>query len=88
MLVSWLSIFAENSLALNKFLAMGRPAWKEARSTIQKLLSADEPTLRENASLREKAILPMGRSSNKYYGSGTTTAVRSTRLITKMEVRA
>lgn len=24
---------------LNKFLAMGRPAWKEARATLQKLLS-------------------------------------------------
>ncbi|KAI3920502.1 hypothetical protein MKX01_000841 [Papaver californicum] len=47
--------------SLNKFLAMGRPAWKEARSTIQKLLSADEPTLRDNASLREKAILPMDK---------------------------
>ncbi|KAI3873377.1 hypothetical protein MKW92_031072 [Papaver armeniacum] len=47
--------------SLNKFLAMGRPAWKEARSTIQKLLSADEPTLRDNASLREKAILPMNK---------------------------
>ncbi|MCL7032831.1 hypothetical protein MKW94_022786, partial [Papaver nudicaule] len=45
--------------SLNKFLAMGRPAWKEARSTIQKLLSADEPTLRDDKSLREKAILPM-----------------------------
>ncbi|ONK70103.1 uncharacterized protein A4U43_C05F30290 [Asparagus officinalis] len=38
---------------------MGRPAWKEARATIQKLLSADEPTLRDNASLREKALRPM-----------------------------
>jgi len=24
---------------LNKFLAMGRPAWKEARSTLQRILS-------------------------------------------------
>ncbi|OVA10068.1 Fumarylacetoacetase [Macleaya cordata] len=47
--------------SLNKFLSMGRPAWKEARSTIQKLLSADEPTLRDNASLREKSILPMNK---------------------------
>ncbi|PKA62891.1 fumarylacetoacetase [Apostasia shenzhenica] len=28
-----------NQPSLNKFLAMGRPAWKEARATIQKLLS-------------------------------------------------
>lgn len=45
---------------LNKFLAMGRPAWKEARATLQKLLSAAEPILRDNASLREKALVPMG----------------------------
>ncbi|XP_010913971.1 fumarylacetoacetase [Elaeis guineensis] len=45
--------------SLNMFLEMGRPAWKEARSTIQKLLSADEPTLRDNASLREMSLLPM-----------------------------
>ncbi|KAK9681445.1 hypothetical protein RND81_10G002600 [Saponaria officinalis] len=45
---------------LNKFSAMGRPAWKEARSTIQKLLSDTEPTLRDNSSLRKKALIPMG----------------------------
>ncbi|KAK9084722.1 hypothetical protein Sjap_025133 [Stephania japonica] len=45
--------------SLNKFVGMGRPAWKEARATIQKLLSCDEPTLRDNSSLREKALLPM-----------------------------
>ncbi|XP_077217209.1 fumarylacetoacetase [Tasmannia lanceolata] len=44
---------------LNMFLGMGRPAWKEARAMIQKLLSAEDPTLRDNASLREKSLLPM-----------------------------
>ncbi|KMZ65491.1 Fumarylacetoacetase [Zostera marina] len=44
---------------LNAFLQLGRPAWKEARATIQKLLSADEPTLRDNASLRKKSLFPM-----------------------------
>lgn len=43
---------------LNKFLEMGRPAWKEARATIQKLLSSTEPALRDNASLKQKALLP------------------------------
>lgn len=42
---------------LNKFLEMGRPAWKEARATIQKLLSSTEPALRDNASLRQKGLL-------------------------------
>ncbi|KAK6932820.1 Fumarylacetoacetase, N-terminal [Dillenia turbinata] len=46
---------------LYKFLALGRPAWKEARTTIQKLLSSTEPTLRDNASLREQALVPMGK---------------------------
>lgn len=46
---------------LNKFLGMGRAAWKEARSTLQKLLSSTEPTLRDNASLREKALVPMNK---------------------------
>ncbi|KAF5728874.1 fumarylacetoacetase [Tripterygium wilfordii] len=44
---------------LNKFLAMGRPAWKEARATLQKLLAASEPTLRDNATLRQKALVPV-----------------------------
>ncbi|KAH6826919.1 fumarylacetoacetase [Perilla frutescens var. hirtella] len=46
---------------LNKLLELGRPAWKEARITLQKLLSAAEPILRDNASLREKALVPMGK---------------------------
>ncbi|EPS61403.1 hypothetical protein M569_13391 [Genlisea aurea] len=46
---------------LNKFLGLGRPAWKEARATLQKLLSADESTLRDNASLKQKALLPSSK---------------------------
>ena len=45
-------VFVEHSL--NEFLALGRPAWRKAREVIQKLLSADNPTLRENAQLRER----------------------------------
>ncbi|KAK3036952.1 hypothetical protein RJ639_030917 [Escallonia herrerae] len=46
---------------LNKFLEMGRPAWKEARTTTQKLLSLTEPALCNNASLRQKALVPMDK---------------------------
>jgi fumarylacetoacetase len=46
---------------LNKFLELGRSAWKEARATIQKLLSSSEPALRDNESLRQKALVPMER---------------------------
>ncbi|KAH9300746.1 hypothetical protein KI387_012329, partial [Taxus chinensis] len=47
--------------SLNSFMEMGRPAWKEARATIQKLLSVDEPTLRDNAELRRKALFRMSQ---------------------------
>jgi len=43
---------------LNAFLALGRLAWSEARSTISRLLRADEPTLRDNAKLRERVLIP------------------------------
>ncbi|KAL6562296.1 hypothetical protein OROGR_003303 [Orobanche gracilis] len=50
-----------NQSNLNKFLGLGRPAWKEARMTLQKILSAGEPLLRDNARLREKALVPMDK---------------------------
>ncbi|MCI0394755.1 MAG: fumarylacetoacetase [Chloroflexi bacterium] len=44
--------------ALNAFMALGRPAWQEARATIQQLLRADNPTLRDNAELCSQALWP------------------------------
>ncbi|KAJ1351885.1 hypothetical protein KIN20_008050 [Parelaphostrongylus tenuis] len=38
-------------------MALPRTAWLEARSTIQKLLSDDVTTLKENSELREKSIV-------------------------------
>lgn len=49
-------VFSERTL--NKFMAMGRAAWLEARTTISNLLSADEPTLRDNESLKEQVLIP------------------------------
>ncbi|CAJ2658262.1 unnamed protein product [Trifolium pratense] len=46
---------------LNKFVSLGKPAWKEARATLQKLLSSTEPTLRDNAVLRQKALVPLSQ---------------------------
>lgn len=43
--------------ALNGFMALGRPAWQEARQAIQTLLSADNPTLRDNAELCSRALI-------------------------------
>jgi len=45
---------------LNAFMAMGRPAWQEARARITQLLSADEPTLRDDAGLLDAALRPAG----------------------------
>src|SRR5262245_30640192 len=45
--------------ALNAFFALGRPAWAEARAAVSRLLRADEPALRDDASLREHALVPM-----------------------------
>lgn len=44
--------------ALNAFMAMGRDGWREARVTIHRLLREDEPTLRDDTSLRKEALLP------------------------------
>lgn len=46
---------------INKFLALGRPVWKKTRETISSLLREDEPTLRDDTKLREKAIIPRDR---------------------------
>jgi fumarylacetoacetase len=39
---------------LNKMLSLGRPAWRAVRERLQNLLSANTPTLRDNAELRER----------------------------------
>lgn len=44
---------------LNAFMAQGSKAWAAARAAIQRLLSADEPALRDNAELRAKALVPL-----------------------------
>jgi fumarylacetoacetase len=43
---------------LNAFMAQGRSAWTAARSTITDLLRADNPTLRDNAALRDRVLVP------------------------------
>ncbi|XP_787535.4 fumarylacetoacetase [Strongylocentrotus purpuratus] len=82
-------VFTEETL--NKFMALGRPAWKEARATLQRLLAADEPTLRDNADLRERAFVPQSSAamhvpasigdytdffSSKYHATNTGTMFR------------
>jgi fumarylacetoacetase len=43
---------------LNAFMALGRPAWREARAVISRLLRHDEPTLRDNPALCDRALVP------------------------------
>ncbi|GAB1607175.1 fumarylacetoacetase-like [Argonauta hians] len=43
---------------LNGFMALGREAWQEARATLQQVLSASEPLLRDDADLRQRAFVP------------------------------
>lgn len=42
---------------LNAFMALGYDAWREARRTLQVLLSANESTLRDDVSLRSRAFV-------------------------------
>ncbi|MDX1530396.1 MAG: fumarylacetoacetase, partial [Rhodothermales bacterium] len=50
-------IFSQSTL--NVFMGLGRPAWREARRTIQDLLRHDNETLRDDEALREQALVPM-----------------------------
>ena len=42
---------------MNAFLALGRPAWSQARRWLQRLLAADEPALRDRAD-RDRFVVP------------------------------
>lgn len=44
---------------LNPFMALDAPSWNEARATLQTLLAADTPTLRDNAELRAQVFHPL-----------------------------
>lgn len=46
---------------LNAFAALGRQAWRQVRAEITRLLSADEPALRDNKALRDQVLLPMSQ---------------------------
>ncbi|KAM4602723.1 fumarylacetoacetase [Polymixia lowei] len=43
---------------LNRFMGLGYEAWREARRTLQVLLSANETTLRDDVGLRSRAFVP------------------------------
>jgi fumarylacetoacetase len=43
---------------LNLFMALGQPAWTQVREKLSRLLRADEPTLRDDWPLRDRALVP------------------------------
>ena len=45
-----------DQVSLNSFAQLGRPVWLDVRIQIQNLLSIDNPTLKDNLSLRKKAF--------------------------------
>ncbi len=48
-----------NQPTLNAFMAAGKEVWSAVRSTLQTLLDAGMPTLRDNAELRQTAFYPI-----------------------------
>uniref|UniRef100_A0A1I8AWT1 Fumarylacetoacetase n=1 Tax=Meloidogyne hapla TaxID=6305 RepID=A0A1I8AWT1_MELHA len=48
-------VFKEESL--NSFMGLGRPAWIEARQTIQSILSTNNSVLKDDATLRKRALV-------------------------------
>src|SRR5688500_10261750 len=50
-------VFSEPTL--NAFMSTGRDAWRETRQILTRLLSHDEPTLRDDTQVRDAALLPM-----------------------------
>jgi fumarylacetoacetase len=50
-------VFARPSL--NAFIALGREAWRQVRIQLSELLDANCPTLRDDAALRARVLLPM-----------------------------
>lgn len=49
--------FAFQDSVLNYFMSLGKPAWTEARQTLQHLLANNTPTLRDNEALRHRIFI-------------------------------
>ncbi|WER48167.1 fumarylacetoacetase [Cupriavidus sp. WKF15] len=44
--------------SLNRFIALGKPVWSETRQRLTALLSGADAALRDNAALRDRALVP------------------------------
>src|SRR5690242_6700158 len=47
---------------LNPFMALGPKVWRQTRARISELLRHDNPELRDNEALRERALVPMAQA--------------------------
>ncbi len=47
--------------SLNRFIALGKPLWSETRQRLTALLSGADAALRDNAALRDRALVPMAQ---------------------------
>ncbi|RMH29526.1 MAG: fumarylacetoacetase, partial [Planctomycetota bacterium] len=54
------NVFAQP--ALNAFFALGRGAWSAVRERLSELLDARTPTLRDDAALRDAALIPLDQA--------------------------
>ncbi|XP_037973209.2 fumarylacetoacetase [Plutella xylostella] len=54
-------VFKEDKL--NAFMGLTKAHWSEARSTLQSLLDVSNPTLQNDAALRQKAFLPQSEAT-------------------------
>ncbi|MBP0637148.1 MULTISPECIES: fumarylacetoacetase [unclassified Cupriavidus] len=48
---------------LNRFIALGKSTWGETRKRLTALLSGEDAALRDNAALRDKALVPMSAAA-------------------------
>jgi fumarylacetoacetase len=55
-----LGIFSASTL--NPFMALGPKVWRSVRARISELLRHDNPELRDNGALRQRALVPMGQA--------------------------
>src|SRR5262245_29538161 len=46
-----------SAMSLNRFMSLGRTAWREVRARLTQLLRDDEPTIRDNSDLRSAALV-------------------------------
>ncbi|SOZ08225.1 fumarylacetoacetase [Cupriavidus taiwanensis] len=49
--------------SLNRFIALGQPVWSETRRRLTALLSGADAALRDNAALRDQALVPMSAAT-------------------------